>query len=228
MWNTYVDESFKKGGGKMFQNIAVEDKAYLTVTNEHIGTYRHSPKRHLEQQACNWESRWHIISDSINKGIKNLLNTIINLAKRDTEIDTTFNTEKYDSGLKHCHKDTLGIDVWTSTALKKLPPEGKELMSDAMQKPLKKIAQPIQNLINLNAMLGKPSGGTRTVCKTPMLYRITLRSRNEVAHWEEEHMGEYDTAGKGKSALIAVAYCLPRAAGRTIQIHRRTSYRCFP
>ena len=89
----------------MFQNIAAEDKAYLTVTNEHIGTYRHSPNRHLEQQACNWETRWHRASDLINKGIRNLLKTIVNLAKHDTEIDNAFNTEKYDNGLKHYAED---------------------------------------------------------------------------------------------------------------------------
>jgi len=79
-------------------------------------------------------------------------------------------------------------------------------MSDAIEKPLKKMAQPIQNLINLNAILGKPSGGTRTVCKTPMIYRITLRSRNTVAEWEDLMTGDFDTSGKGKSALIAAAY----------------------
>lgn len=68
------------------------------------------------------------------------------------------------------------------------------------------MAQPIQNLINLNAMLGKPSGGTGTVCKTPMLYRITLRSRNNVGQWEDEMTGDYDTAGTGKPALVAAAY----------------------
>lgn len=114
--------------------------------------------------------------------------------------------KKYDKGLKGYKKDTRGIDAWTSTAPKALPKEGKELMSNAMEKTLKKRAQPIQNLINLNAILGKPSGGTRTVCKTPMAYRITLRSRNEVALWEEDNTGDFDTAGKGKSALIAAAY----------------------
>ena len=66
--------------------------------------------------------------------------------------------------------------------------------------------QPVQNLINLNAMLGKPQGGTRTICKTPMLYRIACRSRNEVAEWEEIDTGDFDTSGKGKSALMAAAY----------------------
>ena len=66
--------------------------------------------------------------------------------------------------------------------------------------------QPLQNLINLNATLGKPSGGARTICKTPMLYRLSLRARVDVADWEELMTGDFDTAGKGKSALLAAAY----------------------
>ena len=63
----------------------------------------------------------------------------------------------------------------------------------------------MQNLINLNSMLGKPGGGSRTICKTPMLYRLSLRARGDVADWEELMTGEHDTAGKRKSALIAAA-----------------------
>lgn len=55
-------------------------------------------------------------------------------------------------------------------------------------------------------MLGKLGGGSRTISKTPMLYRITFRSRKEVEEWEDENTGSFDTVGKGRSALIAVAY----------------------
>lgn len=75
-----------------------------------------------------------------------------------------------------------------------------------MEKVFKTFAQPIQSLINLNPLVGKPSGGTRTVCKTPMTYRISLRARGDVAEWEEQMEQPYDTSGKGKSALIAAAY----------------------
>jgi len=39
-----------------------------------------------------------------------------------------------------------------------------------------------------------------------MLYRHTLRGRDQVAVWEDAHTGPFDTAGKGKSALLAAAY----------------------
>jgi len=39
-----------------------------------------------------------------------------------------------------------------------------------------------------------------------MLYRHALRGRNAVATWESFMTAGFDTAGKGKSALLAAAY----------------------
>lgn len=98
----------------MFHNVAKEDQAYLFVINQHLGTYRHSAKQHLEQQANTWSSRWHRASDAISKGIKNMLQTTTNLTRRDTEIDNTFDMKKYDKGLEGYKKSARGIDIWAS------------------------------------------------------------------------------------------------------------------
>jgi len=39
-----------------------------------------------------------------------------------------------------------------------------------------------------------------------MLYRISLRARNEVANWEHFMTADFDTSGTGQSALVAAAY----------------------
>lgn len=61
-------------------------------------------------------------------------------------------------------------------------------------------------MLNLHPLLGKPGGGSRTICKTPMLYRHTVRGREQVGQWEDANTGPCDTAGKGKSVLLAAAY----------------------
>ena len=88
-----------------------------------------------------------------------------------------------------------------------------------MEKPLQKTAQQIQNLINLNAVLGKPAAGTRTICKTPMLYRMTLRGRSEVAEWEKymSAISEvFDMSGKRK--VCTGCKCIQELTGRDIQV----------
>ena len=67
---------------------------------------------------------------------------------------------------------------------------------------------PHQLLCNLNPVLGKPSEqghppGIRTICKTPMLYRIAARCDKTVVEWESKYTASYDTSGKGCSALQA-------------------------
>jgi hypothetical protein len=57
--------------------------------------------------------------------------------------------------------------------------------------------------INLMALLGKPTGGERTIGMTPMFYRVWCRCRNEVAKWEQEHAAQQDLAKKGSCALQA-------------------------
>lgn len=55
-------------------------------------------------------------------------------------------------------------------------------------------------------MLGEPGGGSKVVSKTLMTYRISFRARDEIAEWESYMTGNFDTAGKGKSALIVAAF----------------------
>jgi hypothetical protein len=53
----------------------------------------------------------------------------------------------------------------------------------------------------MNPCLGKPSGGVRTICKTAMLYRIMCRIDQTIKEWELNNKQDYDSAGKGSSAL---------------------------
>ena len=64
---------------------------------------------------------------------------------------------------------------------------------------------PHQHIFTLSAGLGKPSGDLRTIAKTAMWSRGLCRSDSTVACWEVEHIAHFDTAGKGKSALVALS-----------------------
>ena len=100
-------------------------------------------------------------------------------------------------------KDTRGSDNWTCTELKALPDFAKSEIADALDKGIKSIAWPLQMLLNLMALLGKPNGGDRTVSKTPMLYRMVVRYLTEFKEWAIQHSQEYDSAKRGSSALRA-------------------------
>ena len=100
-------------------------------------------------------------------------------------------------------KDSLGCDNWAPSEIAALPIECLNLLADALSHGFDRVAAPHQNLMSLNPCLGKPSGDCRTICKTPMLYRLFLRDNVSVREWEISHKKPYDTASIGSSALIA-------------------------
>ena len=62
---------------------------------------------------------------------------------------------------------------------------------------------PHQFLLPLNALMGKPNNTCRTVCKTPVPYRLTLRANESVRKLEIQNKMPYDKASIGSSALLA-------------------------
>lgn len=102
----------------MFQHISKEDKAFLNVSIDALGTCGNDPDQHLEEHATMWEDRWHVADDKINKAIHKMLLIILELAKKDRYNSTTLDLDKYEQGLKGYGKDTRGIDTWTATELR--------------------------------------------------------------------------------------------------------------
>ena len=97
----------------------------------------------------------------------------------------------------------MGSDSWSRDEIDGIPDEEKGALAEVLDESVKTVAVPHQNLINLNACLGKPGGDTRTITKTPMLYRMILRSDEDIRQWELENSAPFDTAKIGSSALLA-------------------------
>jgi len=203
----HVRQDLAKNGKSMFAFVSRESKAHLSITNDAHPSYSHSPTKHLKHQNDQWAPRWHPPNPALNKALNILLLRIRKLAKQtDNQVEVEFDEQVLDKSTNTYPKNTKGIDAWTNQELKKAPTRVKQRLSTSVRYSFKKAVQPIQNMLNLHPLLGKPGGGSRTICKTPMLYRHALRGRNSVAVWESFMTAGYDTAGKGKSALLAAAY----------------------
>lgn len=126
MWAEYVNTCFARYGGKMFQHISKEDKAFLSVANDALGTYGNNPDEHLETKATEWEGKWHRADDQVNKAIHKMLLILFELAKKDIYNDNILDLDKYEEGLNGYGKDTRGIDVWAATEMREFPIECKK------------------------------------------------------------------------------------------------------
>ena len=87
--------------------------------------------------------------------------------------------DKYIHTLKRYHKDSKGVDSWTCSILTQLPETCLRDFWGATNLAYSKAANPHQSLVSLNPLLGKPNGGTRTICLTPMLYRMGCRAESQ-------------------------------------------------
>ena len=112
--------------------------------------------------------------------------------------------ESFIHTIKTYNKNSRGVDSWTCTELKQMPKCVLSMFLNVINLTYQNAANPHQSLISLNPLLGKPSGGTRTICLTPMLYRQTCRTQAfQIKHWEKEHVEDFDMARPGSSALNA-------------------------
>jgi len=200
-WHLFVKQQLAKGGGQLYQFIAKWDKQFLNVDWDSKGKHI-SPTGFFESEIKKWASLW-APADQIEQLVR------LSAELRDfrehalSSSCPCFGVTEFDAAIRKYRKDTMGCDLWTATALRALPLCARSAIANAIASSITKIAIPHQFLLSLNALLGKPSGDSRTVCKTPMLYRITTRADKSVRQWEVENAKSFDSAGVGSSALLA-------------------------
>ncbi len=107
-----------------------------------------------------------------------------------------FETQTFRKVIQSYKKPTLGIDLRSPKELLCLPDAALNLITLALNKSM-------SQLVSLNPLLGKPGGGIRTICKTPMIYRMALRTNTAVPNGEIQNKQPYDSATRGSSALTA-------------------------
>ena len=103
-------------------------------------------------------------------------------------------------------KKSKGVDQLSPNFICSLPDEILMSLVDMLNAAQRFLCWPIQIMLNLMAIIPKPTTGTRTVAKTPMLYRLWCITRSaEVKQWAAENAEPWDFATTGKSALFSGA-----------------------
>ena len=188
------------GGGKLFRFVSKLDKAFLSVSSD-THSASGDPEHFLVEQSKNWSKFWNPNEETDVELAMEFFHFW--QAAQEQSQDVVFDMQSLDFALKGYRKETMGSDVWKPSELRMLPTIVKQRFANAIQSSLRAVAIPHQHLLSLNPLLGKPNNTCRTVCKTPVTYRMTLRANTSVREWEVENKQEYDTATIGSSALMA-------------------------
>jgi len=199
-WKQFVNDQLSLGGGRLFRFISKLDKAFLSVSSD-THSASGDPELFLTEQSKKWSKFWHP-DEETDIELAMEFNHFWRAAQEQSQ-DIVFDINSLDSALKGYRKETMGSDIWKPSELRMLPDIIKKQFARAIQSSLRAVAIPHQHLLSLNPLLGKPNKTCRTVCKTPVAYRMTLRANTSVREWEVENKQEYDTATVGSSALMA-------------------------
>ncbi len=99
---------------------------------------------------------------------------------------------------------SIGCDDLAFTVIAQLPDEALVVLGAIIREVVAHAAVPPSALVNVLSLLGKKGGGSRTIATMPSLYRLILRiGGDDVADWDQEKAGHFDTAVAGSSALRA-------------------------
>jgi hypothetical protein len=187
-----------KGGGTFHKFVSRSDKEYMNIDFSMVAEAHHgnSPEPFLEEQCKVFGKFWEpeLSANQIFQLYQNLKD-FREYAKE--EVDVSEHTPaNYKKAILSYHKDTTGSDLWTNSVLRKMPDVIISTIADASASAYLRVALPHQSLVSLNPVLGKPGGGIRTICMTPMLYRMFNIVSTLVAKWEQyiSNSCTYDTA----------------------------------
>ena len=196
-----------KGGGTFHKYISRADKEFLTVDFSMVSEaqFGNSPEAFLDTQCEVFGKFWQpTMSENQKSILQQNLKDFRQYAKE--HVDASEHTPaNYKHAIHKYHKDSTGSDNWSNTMLRKMPDVVISSIADASASAYLNVALPHQSLVSLNPVLGKPGGGIRTICKTPMLYRMYNIVSTAVMSWEAAISDScpHDTAKKGNSALDA-------------------------
>ena len=186
-WIDYVRNQLSSRSGTLFNYISKQDNVFLKVSLEAKGGSDRNPTVFLKNQSQLWSKLWapSTIPDADETEHKNIPTLLVGLREHALTYPAPppLTGTVLDQSLKGYNKDSKGSDNWISSELKALPDHSKSSMADAMHAAKTRIAQPHQHLLDLNSCLGKPNKDIRTICKTPMMYRLRCRIDQTIKDW---------------------------------------------
>ena len=201
-----MKQHLAKGGGKLFKWITKDIKEFLTVQLSDLPGFSLNPDALLRDEFDAWCTIWgkggHDDPEALRaaQNFREFREHVLHTRER----IPVFEQQSLDASMRHYPDRSTGIDNWKAIETINIPPVAKDGIAKSIQTQIRLLAAPIQNLVNLHPLLGKPIG-RRTVCKTPMLYRSLCRFFDQLDSWDKNNPYPHDTAQTGNSAIFAAA-----------------------
>jgi len=208
-WKKFCLDQLTKGAGKL-HSWANRPNSLPSVPLFDNNTKSKTPLAVLQDKTKHWAKYWQKPSERNALEVIDALRTACKKALDANSTSNVWDAPTFDGdaltlSAKKYKKRSKGSGHWLASEFD-LPKEVIQPIAQAIDNAVVQLAIPHQMLLNLNPELAKASGGTRTITKTPIVYRLWCRTRKIILdEWEGALDKQYDTAVKGSSALIAAA-----------------------
>ncbi len=206
-WRAFGKEQFSGHATAIFSYISKDEKQYLSPDKHLFHNNSFDPDTALRHRSHKWASFWKPSPTAVDpQFFVGKFHRLWDYCRKSPSVQPPDMTpEVLDLALGKYRKKTKGIDNSLASELTSFPPVAKQAQCDAYRSASHYFVLPHQHLLTLSVGLGKPSGDIRTIAKTCMWYRCLCRSDSSVAEWGSMHTAPFDTAGKGKSAIVALS-----------------------
>lgn len=209
-FHEWICKALKKGAGQAhsWSNRPNSLPPLQLTTKDEFGNFEVDPRQVAEHHAKPWSKEWGC-SDTIKFGAE--ITAIKNIRDKHTD-DAPDWAETIDMRpqiIRKCcktfpGKTAIGMDNIFFNDIAILPDNALVNLATLLRQCIAQLALPIQVLMQLMVLLGKKSGGSRTMAILSTLYRLLMRLLSaDITDWDITYAGHWDSALKGNSSLRA-------------------------
>ncbi len=163
-----------------------------------------SLNKFVMSQATEWSKYWcpsNVPKEGVTRALHQLWHAARDIRNLEDAFDidytkhkTYFDPKCFYQSVSSYKKTSLGSDMWQAKSdLANLPFVALGGITDDIDAQIKACTIPHQQLLNVNALLGKQEG-CRTISKTPMVWRMIGKCDTTVKNWKSLEAGSFDTA----------------------------------
>ena len=160
------------------------------------------PIKVLDSRAKFWSGFWGTRDVNTNPDWLKVVRLAAQSQHRDCPLDPIQLHEVQQAIAQSPPRTGVGADLWRVREWHVLPEEAKGMLTEILNQMEQSLIFPVQALLNVIAMMGKPSGGERPICLTTAIYRLYSRIRKtSVSTWEADKAGFWDSAVRNSLPL---------------------------
>ncbi len=208
-FRSWCDGAARGGAAQAHAYIRMPDQppAPAELINDTRGIAKH-PNHSMQLRRDVWQGWWNRRKTTTrSQEVQRAMDKLLRIARKRIKDDPhePIEEEQVTRALNSLKKNRAkGIDDWAPGEWRRLPTEAKDELAQQLNRAERRLAMPMQVLLNTVSLLGKSETDDRPVSVTALIYAVYAAVRKcHTTKWDRSHAAFWDSAIKGSSPLRA-------------------------